>query len=432
MTVNRFMRMGAAVMVVTLVAGSAQAAAVAVKNSEFDTAALGLGVEDRTAVDLGGGWMTTGTSASYPVWYGIDAINTGVYTDLGNASGNRASMRFAISATNANRQGYITSPMLGDADATVELLVQANSTYTLTVAVGNRNDNVFPGSSSNQRRNCIEFLTDGALRATKPINPWPTDGIWEDWSLSFTTDASGVITSTTGSEGLSWNPVTTVGINVLDKALRIRLRGDTYEKQGPQMIEWDNIRLDVQGPSTSNDLTIKKFFDCDLDNTKDGEDIDLSGWQFNVSNTGHGGSYDQNFTTDANGEINITALDAGDYDVTETVKGTGWVLAAANPRTVTVSGATEVLFGNQLPGDANQDEKVNLSDFTILKAHFGEDPAGWTYGNFNTDTTVNLSDFTILKANFGLGAPSAGGVPEPATVAMLALGAAALLRRRRA
>ena len=239
-----------------------------------------------------------------------------------------------------------------------------------------------------------------------------------------------VITSTTGSEGLSWNPVTTVGINVLDKALRIRLRGDTYEKQGPQMIEWDNIRLDVQGPSTSNDLTIKKFFDCDLDNTKDGEDIDLSGWQFNVSNTGHGGSYDQNFTTDANGEINITALDAGDYDVTETVKGTGWVLAAANPRTVTVSGATEVLFGNQLPGDANQDEKVNLSDFTILKAHFGEDPAGWTYGNFNTDTTVNLSDFTILKANFGLGAPSAGGVPEPATMGLLAIGAAALLRRR--
>jgi len=182
---------------------------------------------------------------------------------------------------------------------------------------------------------------------------------------------------------------------------------------------------------TTADLTIKKFFDCNLDDTKNGEDIYLSGWQFNVSNVAHGGSYDQNHTTDVNGEINLTALDPGNYDITETPKGTGWVLSGANPKTITVAMGNNVVgFGNNLPGDANQDEKVNLADFTLLKANFGTDPAGWTAGNFNTDTTVNLADFTILKANFGLGAPSAGGVPEPASAVLLVVGALAVFRRR--
>jgi len=195
----------------------------------------------------------------------------------------------------------------------------------------------------------------------------------------------------------------------------------------PLKLDVDNVRVDY-APSPA-DLTIKKFFDCNGDDTYNGEDKYLANWQFNVSNVAHGGSYNQNHTTDANGEINLTGLDPGDYDITETVKGTGWVLSGANPRTIAVSGTTEVGFGNQLPGDANQDEKVNLSDFTILKANFGTGTT-WSVGDFNSDTTVNLSDFTILKANFGLGAPSAGGVPEPTAIALLGIGAAALLKRR--
>ena len=200
----------------------------------------------------------------------------------------------------------------------------------------------------------------------------------------------------------------------------------------PLKLDVDNVRVDY-APSPA-DLTIKKFFDCNGDDTYNGEDKYLANWQFNVSNVAHGGSYNQNHTTDANGEINLTGLDAGDYDVTETPKGTGWLLTAGtNPRTVAVTAGSLVTtsFANQLPGDANQDEKVNLADFTVLKANFGENPAAWTDGNFNDDMIANLADFTILKAHFGEGAPSAGGVPEPASAMLLLTISLALLRRKR-
>jgi hypothetical protein len=63
-----------------------------------------------------------------------------------------------------------------------------------------------------------------------------------------------------------------------------------------------------------------------------------------------------------------------------------------------------------LPGDANLDRKVDLTDFGILKAHFGG--AGTrTEGDFNHDGLIDLTDFGLLKQNFGRGAATA--VPEP-------------------
>jgi probable HAF family extracellular repeat protein len=63
-----------------------------------------------------------------------------------------------------------------------------------------------------------------------------------------------------------------------------------------------------------------------------------------------------------------------------------------------------------IPGDANGDGKVDLTDFGILKSNFG---TGTTpeQGDFTGDGKVDLTDFGILKANFGKGAGLA--VPEP-------------------
>ena len=96
-------------------------------------------------------------------------------------------------------------------------------------------------------------------------------------------------------------------------------------------------------------------------------------------------------------------------------------------------------------GDANKDGLVNLADFNILAANFGDTGATWTEADFNGDGTVNLSDFNVLAGNFGQAGVAGGpapqawatlsaAVPEPGSVgAIITLGATVLtLRRRRA
>ncbi len=96
-----------------------------------------------------------------------------------------------------------------------------------------------------------------------------------------------------------------------------------------------------------------------------------------------------------------------------------------------------------IAGDAALAGRVNLNDFTILISHYGmATGAQWDQGDFNYDGKVNLQDFTIFLNNYGqsLGtgllpavAVRSGftrSVPEPESLAFLALGATLLLLRR--
>ena len=70
-----------------------------------------------------------------------------------------------------------------------------------------------------------------------------------------------------------------------------------------------------------------------------------------------------------------------------------------------------------LTADANHDGGVNLADFNVLAANFGQSPRDASQGDFNYDTIVNLADFNLLAARFGTtiageaGRP--GDVPPP-------------------
>ncbi|MFW6154985.1 MAG: aspartyl protease family protein [Planctomycetota bacterium] len=58
-----------------------------------------------------------------------------------------------------------------------------------------------------------------------------------------------------------------------------------------------------------------------------------------------------------------------------------------------------------LPGDANEDGRVDIDDFAILKKRFGTTGAAWCDGDFDGDGAVELDDFMLLKQNFGAVGP---------------------------
>ena len=54
-----------------------------------------------------------------------------------------------------------------------------------------------------------------------------------------------------------------------------------------------------------------------------------------------------------------------------------------------------------LRGDANGDGRVNLADFNVLAANFGQSNRNYTQGDFDYSGNVNLNDFNILASRFG-------------------------------
>ena len=80
-----------------------------------------------------------------------------------------------------------------------------------------------------------------------------------------------------------------------------------------------------------------------------------------------------------------------------------------------------------IPGDTNRDGIVDQADYTVWYNNYGA-CGGWTKGDFNGDNLVDQADYTIWYNNYG---SSGGSVPEPATLMLLAVASAAVVRRRR-
>jgi hypothetical protein len=80
-------------------------------------------------------------------------------------------------------------------------------------------------------------------------------------------------------------------------------------------------------------------------------------------------------------------------------------------------------------GDANLDNSVDLAiDYNIVLANLGGVNTPWYLGDFNNDNSIDLAiDYNIILANLGSGSGggsgNVGAIPEPASVALVALGA---------
>lgn len=101
----------------------------------------------------------------------------------------------------------------------------------------------------------------------------------------------------------------------------------------------------------------------------------------------------------------------------------------------------------RIPGDANDDGKVDFSDLLTLAQHYNQDGT-YSTGDFNLDGTVDFTDLLTLAQHYGqtaapeqvasfLSAYAAdwrsafAPVPEPGTGAVVGIGCTILARRRR-
>jgi hypothetical protein len=84
-----------------------------------------------------------------------------------------------------------------------------------------------------------------------------------------------------------------------------------------------------------------------------------------------------------------------------------------------------------LSGDSNLDKTVDVIDLGFLATNYGTSGKAWQTGDYNGDGVVDVVDLGLLATNYGAGVSAADLVPEPATMALIGLGMALVVRRRK-
>jgi hypothetical protein len=91
-----------------------------------------------------------------------------------------------------------------------------------------------------------------------------------------------------------------------------------------------------------------------------------------------------------------------------------------------------------LPGDANLDGTVNITDLSRVLTNYDKTGMGWSDGDFNNDGIANISDLSNVLTNYDKSLDASAGikpVPEPATLVLLSIAAIGIVgyawRRKR-
>jgi hypothetical protein len=107
--------------------------------------------------------------------------------------------------------------------------------------------------------------------------------------------------------------------------------------------------------------------------------------------------------TDASGYFTVTVAGPPDGSYDWRVKDPKY-LSNSGSFTLQNGTVTSVEMGLMIAGDANNDDRISISDFGIVRGAFGTSVGDAGYddrADFNGDQAVNVTDFTLLRANFG-------------------------------
>jgi hypothetical protein len=103
---------------------------------------------------------------------------------------------------------------------------------------------------------------------------------------------------------------------------------------------------------------------------------------------------------DNNGQFSMAGIPNGVYDIAIKHSRT----LSSKKQNVTFSNNTVAIdFGTLPMGDANDDDIVDISDFSILHAAFFKQCGQTGFddrADFNADCIVDVTDFSLLRSNF--------------------------------
>ena len=150
----------------------------------------------------------------------------------------------------------------------------------------------------------------------------------------------------------------------------------------------------------------------------------------NILNVDVAGDFDGNLALDCSDiDALVTAIANGDMSTAFDLNGDSQVDTADLDQWLADAG--EVNIGAAyLPGDANLDGFVDVSDFGIWNNHKFTDSDGWCQGDFNADGVTDVSDFGIWNSH-KFSQSDLAMVPEPSSLVLGGLGVLILLARRR-